>query len=167
MTYISGLTVRQHEREGIEVPVEFTVAQPFATQVRFHGSSGSVGPHVLRGEAIDISSGGMGLRTRQFIPRMCEGTIRVYAPAPAGSSESAGTNPQHGERTAAAQELMFEHSVKVRRVTMTGREPTYSLGVAFISPSPELDKNITALFNRIQGISQEKSAMAGVCHAKS
>ena len=136
----SGLTVRQHEREGNEVPIEFVVCEAHATQVRFSPSSGALTPHVIRGEAIDISSGGMGLRSRQFVPRMCEGTVRVFAVVP--DSKNADGSP--------VLELMFEQMVKVRRVTLVGREPVYSLGVAFINHSEDLDRRITTLFDRIQ-----------------
>jgi len=49
--------------------------------------------------------------------------------------------------------LMFEQKIKVRRVTLIGREPTYSLGVAFVDPSPELDRRIDELFGRLQNSS--------------
>lgn len=148
----SGLTVRQHERETVRVAVEFTVGQSIGTQVRFSGSSGAVGSHVIRGEAIDISSGGMGLRTNQFLPRMCEGIVQVFTPSAAPSSAS-DVDPTENVQPS---EVILEQRVKVRRVTMIGREPTYSIGVAFVQPSPALDRQIAELFQRIQDSSANR-----------
>ena len=136
----SGLTVRQHEREGIQVPVELIVGGPSAAQVRFSPSSNARAANTIRGEAVDVSSGGMGLRCRHFVARMCEGLLRVYAP---GASRT-------GDDSSAEGELMFEQKIKVRRVTLIGREPTYSLGVAFVDPTPDLDRRIDELFSRLQ-----------------
>lgn len=148
MSQTSGLTVRQHEREGIEVPFELTVSSSHAAQVRFSASSSAVSEHVIRGQAIDISSGGMGLRCRQLLPRMSEGIVRVFAPTSGASGEGTG-------------ELMFEQKVKVRRVTLTGREPMYSLGVAFIDPEPTLDEQINALFRRLESPSLQRIGAGG------
>jgi c-di-GMP-binding flagellar brake protein YcgR len=136
----SGLTVRQHEREGILVPVELIIGGASAAQVRLSPSSNARTAHTIRGEAVDISSGGMGLRCRHFVPRMCEGTLRVFAPS---------TN-RTGDEGSGDGELMFEQQIKVRRVVLIGREPAYALGVAFVDPTPDLDRRIDELFGRLQ-----------------
>src|SRR5688572_18035411 len=141
MAQTSGLTVRQHEREGIEVPVEFYVCPEHGSQVHFSSGSAAQGQHVIRGKAIDISSGGMGLEFRQFLPRMCEGTVRVFAP-----------NPMLDGDGAALYEPVFEHRVKVRRVYLVGREPLYSMGVAFVNHGPDIDERITKLLLRIKSL---------------
>lgn len=140
----SGLTTRQHEREGITLPVEFIVSPAHGAQVRFSTSSTAMGPHAFRGEAIDISSGGMGLKCRQYLPRMCEGTVKVYTPT---------VNAQDGNSAApqspAASDVLLEQRVKVRRVTLIGREPVYSLGVAFLEHGPAVDEQVAAILERI------------------
>lgn len=142
----SGLTVRQHEREGIQVPVELNLAGPWAAQVRFSPSSNARTAHTIRGEAVDVSSGGMGLRCRHFVPRMCEAALRVFAP---------------GEDPGGQGDVIFEQKIKVRRVTLIGREPTYALGVAFVDPTPDLDRRIDELFLRLQGSSGARLLRTG------
>jgi hypothetical protein len=133
----SGLTVRQHARTGIEVPFEFIIADEHRAQVHFSPSSSALDSYTIRGKAVDISSGGMGLECRQFIPRMCEGTVRLFSPK-AESSLPASAGSQ-------AADCLFEHRAKVRRVYTIGREPTYALGVAFVNPEPVVDQQINKL----------------------
>lgn len=147
MSQTRGLTVRQHEREGASVPFEFVVSPTQASQVRFSTSSTAIGPQMIRGEAMDISAGGMGLQCRQFLPRLCEGTVRVFAPQSDPPGALGGTDEL---------ELMFEQQVKVRRVRLIGREPAYSLGVAFMDGGPALDQKIASLLDRVQ-----RSAVGG------
>ena len=99
MSQKSGLTVRQHEREAVELSVEFVVAEPHREQVRFSAMSGAAQGHVTRGAATDISPGGVGFVCPQFVPRMCEGTVRVFNPRPSGTA--ADGTPVY--------EVMFEH----------------------------------------------------------
>jgi c-di-GMP-binding flagellar brake protein YcgR len=148
MSQISGLTVRQHERAEIELSVEFVVRQRHREQVRFSPISNAAEPYVTRGKAIDLSSGGMGLICRQFVPRMCDGTVRVFDPIPVGKA-SDGT-PIH--------EVIFEHAVKVRRVSMASHEPTYALGIAFVDPEPDIEARVERLMKRIV---QANAAAAG------
>ncbi len=124
MSPTSGLRVRQHQRREIELPVEFVVCEEHRTQVRFSASSSAVNHHAVRGTSIDVSPGGMGIVCQQFIPRMCEGSLRVFDPTPAGT-KSDGTP---------MLEVAFELRVKVRRVQMAAQEPTYLLGLAFTDP---------------------------------
>ncbi|MCI0365423.1 MAG: hypothetical protein L0219_16265 [Phycisphaerales bacterium] len=137
----SGLTVRQHEREGIAapVPVEFSICSEHSTQLHFSPRSSAMSAHGIRGRATDISSGGMGLECRQFVPRMSEGTVRILVPDPIAV----------GPDGSPVLEVGFEHQVKVRRVYLTGREPTYALGLAFVNPAADIDQRVTALLKRI------------------
>jgi c-di-GMP-binding flagellar brake protein YcgR len=139
MRQTSGLTIRQHEREGIQVPIEFVVSEHHTAQVRFSPSSSAAQSNTVRGRAVDISPGGMGLELRQFLPRMCEGTIRIYAPDPMAVA---------GDGTPIL-DLVFEHAVKVRRVYLIARDPVYAMGVAFVEPSPDIDKQIATLLKRM------------------
>lgn len=140
MSEISGLTVRQHERATVELSVEFVVGPRHRDQVRFSPMCSAAEPHATRGKAIDVSTGGMGLLCPQFVPRMCEGTVRVYDPWPVGTA--ADGSPVH--------EVIFEHLAKVRRVTMASHEPSYALGIAFIDPAPDIDARIAQLMERVE-----------------
>ena len=131
MSSQSGLRVRQHHRREIELPVEFVVAEEQRSQVRFSPSSSAVDDHTVRGTSVDISPGGMGFTSRQFLPRLCEGALRVFDATPVGTRAD-GTP---------ILEVAFEQRVKVRRVQMTSHEPTYFIGVSFADPD-QVDPDI-------------------------
>lgn len=135
MAQKSGLTIRQHERETLALRIEFVVAEPHRGQVRFSSMSGAAEPHVTRGIAADISTGGMGLVCPQFVPRMCAGIVRVFDPTPVGTASDG--SPIH--------ELCFQHDVRVRRVTLDSHEPEYAIGVAFIDPAADIDERVAAV----------------------
>lgn len=120
MNKTSGLTVRQHERAGIQVPVEFLVCNEHGVQVRFSPQSNSPDHHIISATAIDISPGGLGMECRHFLPRMCEGVVRIIN----------------------GGEVVLEQRAKVRRVFLTGRDPKYMIGVAFISPPEDIEQRI-------------------------
>lgn len=128
MTKTSGLTVRQHERAGIQVPVEFIVCNEHGVQVRFSPQSGTPDHHVVAGVAVDISSGGLGMECRNFVPRMTEGVVRITS----------------------AGEIVFEQRAKVRRVYLVGREPKYQIGMAFLNPPDDLEQRINHVIARFE-----------------
>ncbi len=78
---------------------------------------------------------------------MCEGTVRVFAPSSLLSTKNSSGGSELPDFS--TLELMFEQPVKVRRVTLVGREPSFSLGLAFLEPGQALDQQIDALFDRI------------------
>lgn len=154
MSLTRGLWVRQHQRWEIELPVEFVVCEEHRNQVRFSASSAAVDHHTVRGRSIDVSAGGMGIVCQQFIPRMCEGSLRVFDPTPAGT-KSDGTP---------ILEVAFEHRVKVRRVLMDGREPTYLVGLAFTDPEtvdPNIGDRISILAKRTNAETPRSSPRSG------
>lgn len=126
MTKTSGLTVRQHERAGIQVPVEFVVCNEHGVQVRFSPQSNSPDHHIISAVAIDISPGGLGMECRHFLPRMCEGVVRIIN----------------------GGEVVLEQRAKVRRVFLTGRDPKYMIGVAFIAPPDDIEQRILDVTGR-------------------
>ena len=154
MSQTIGLKVRQHQRHEIELPVEFVVCEEHRNQVRFSASSGAVDHHTVRGRSIDVSPGGIGIVCRQFIPRMCEGSLRLLNPTPVGTS-SDGTP---------ILDVAFEHRVKVRRVWMDGREPTYLVGLAFTDPEtvdPNIGDRISLLAKRMNAETPASSPRSG------
>ena len=133
MSQISGLTVRHHAREEFGLTIEFTVAPRDRDQVRFSKMSSARSIHAARGIATDISSGGLGWHSRQYVPRMCEGTVRILRPG-VDLEDSAGP-----------EDIVFEHEVRVRRVFMDGDGPTYAVGVAFIDPPADVAQRVDLL----------------------
>lgn len=151
MSVNSGLTVRQHERADVSLRIEFILAEPHRGQVRFSSSSNALDPRTLRGTAFDVSPGGMGISFGQFVPRMCEGAVRVLAP---GADEAA-----------ADREIVFEHDVKVRRVYLRGPEPTYAVGVSFVDPEPGLDGRVQKMLLNFARYRAETEAREDGAHA--
>jgi c-di-GMP-binding flagellar brake protein YcgR len=139
MAQTSGLTVRNFQRNQIDLPAEFVIADAHRTQVRFSGSSASLDQHTLRGRAVDISPGGVGLQFSQFLPRMCEGEVRIFNPAPIG------TKPDGSPSYAVA----FTQPVKVRRVFQAGPEPTYFVGTSYLDPDPALQEQIASILSAL------------------
>jgi hypothetical protein len=130
MSMTQGLQVRRHAREAIELEMEFEIAEPHREQIRFSPNSGALERFITTGLAIDISPGGLGLITRHFVPRMCQGIVRIY-------------------RSQKAREVIFEHEVKVRRVSM--HRDGYALGVAFIDPEQGIAERVEELRERFTG----------------
>jgi hypothetical protein len=139
VTQQTGLTVRQFEREHVRLPIELVIAEQHVGQVRFSQSSSAAGRNMIRGLAVDISPGGMGLQCAQFLPRMCEGVVRVFEPAAGG--DSAANDP-------APTTVLLEHRVKVRRVFLLDREPTYAIGLAFVDLKPGIEKTVASVLDR-------------------
>lgn len=139
MSQVSGLIKRQFERRTVDVPVEFVVAPEHRDQVRFNSKSSAAAPHIVRGRAVDISSGGCGLMLSQFLPRHCAGIVRFLKPQ--------SNVVDHRERPTSA--ILFEYPVRVRRVSCAGREPMYAVGVAFTDSTPGLDDSLQQLAREI------------------
>ncbi len=133
MSQISGLTVRHHAREQFGLTIEFTVAPRDRDQVRFSKMSRARNPHVARGIATDISAGGLGWQSRLFVPRMCEGTVRVLRPG------------IHLDDTIGPEDVVFEQDVRVRRVFIDGDDALYAIGVSFIDPPADVNERVEAL----------------------
>jgi hypothetical protein len=122
-TSTSELAVRRHERYGCDLPAQIAVAAPCGEKVRLSrstaGSTGRVSARV-----VDCSLGGIGLQSAVFFPMSCQ--VRVWITLPEGPGP-------------------IQADLRIQRVVMLDRKPTYYLGGAFESPAPEQDKSIQAL----------------------
>ncbi len=114
------LTVREHERRECSLPAHLNVAPASARGITLSQTALQTELGVPA-QLVDISRGGVGLRTTVFFPKTCHLALRVTLPAPGG--QPAKTGP--------AGHAFFQATVRVQRVTMLGREPTYYLGAAF------------------------------------
>lgn len=146
MAQQSDLTVRLYQRENIQLPVEFVVSEDHREQVRFTPNSTATSRHTILGTAIDVSRGGMGMMVGEFLPRMCEGVIRVFRQGTGGMSEEARGEP------------LIEAPVKVRRVLLTSHDPTYSVGMSFYNPQPDLGERMIELMNELMGTTDDPPA---------
>ncbi len=139
MSVKTGLTVRQHERREIELPVEFVVLDEHRSQVCFSATSNAEGQYTLTGHSVDISVGGIGVSGRQYLPRGCRGLIRVYDPNPVGSRPDGSP----------VLEMAFEHRVKVRRTQLANFDPVYFIGLSFIDAEPDVEQRILSFLHKI------------------
>ena len=112
----SDLTVRQFERHELENAATLRLHVDPTHQLQF--STNADVAEGIPATLADLSAGGMGLKTKHFIPRGC--TLKVTVETTCG--------------------LAFDTRVRVQRVRMTDREPTYMLGTKFdaaIKPTHE------------------------------
>jgi hypothetical protein len=133
----SGLTIRQFDRRRIDVPVEFVICDAHRAQVRLSGTSAATDRHVIPMRSLDLSRGGMGLASRVLVPRMCAGRLRIF-------KQDDGADLTH-------RPALVEVDVAVRRVTMTGPEPSYFVGVSFVSTSVDLEATLAAILTAAEG----------------
>jgi hypothetical protein len=155
MSSPSGLRVRQHHRREIELPVEFVVDEEHRHQVRYSANSSAVDDHTLHGTSVDISPGGMGFTSSEFVPRMCEGHLRVFDPMPVGTK--ADGSP--------ILEVALEQRVKVRRVQMTSDDPVYFIGVSFADPDsvdPDIGNRMILLKEQAAEVNPTPQGPGGV-----
>lgn len=105
-----SLVVRQHERVSCALPAEVAVAPECAEGVSLSRSVGDAAGRVVA-TATDVSRGGMGLRCSTFFPRHTLLVVRLP------ENHAGGTGP-------------WEATVRVERVSMVDRGPTYYLGTS-------------------------------------
>ena len=132
-----GLSVRQHERGKIRLPIEFIVSDEHREQVRFSSSSSAVRPHEIQGMVTDISRGGLGFDSQLYLPRMCEGKVRIFDGATTVSQIDPVPTPQP----------ILETRVKIKRVLLQGQDPSYQIGIAFLDPPDNIEELIQNVFN--------------------
>lgn len=123
-----NLVVRQHERLTCALTSEAAVASEHQGSISLTplaaDATGTFTPTVT-----DISRGGIGLRSRVFLPKQAHLTVTITDPA---------------------LESPITATVRVQRVVMTDRTPTYELGTAFVDPSPSLTQAVAAAVARLR-----------------
>jgi len=148
-----GLTVRGSERQRIELPVQFVIADEHRAQVRFSTNSAALDEFAVSGVSFDLSVGGLGFSAVQFLPRHCEGTIRVMSHA-GGTPGSKNIGAGDGKPAC----VRIEHRVKIRRVWMDTKNSMYSIGLAFVDPSPSLESEVRTLVSEVEQRMMDASA---------
>ncbi len=121
------LVVRQHERFHCRLASQLRVAAEVAEQVILARTVGD-GSGSLDAFVTDCSRGGLGIESSVFFPRGCRIKVRVK---PADAYEGPGP----------------EMVVRVQRVSMLDRTPTYYLGVSFVSKGPEHEASVGILLD--------------------
>lgn len=124
-----GLTVRRHERHLLSLPALVAVASNPAPvigvegfvggRLRFSPESG-VSDSGSSAKVVDLGAGGLGFTSANFMPRGALLRVRVL-----------GEGGSHAK-------LGLDATVRVQRVAMTDRKPTYLYGTSFVDTSPTL-----------------------------
>lgn len=117
------LVVRQHERFLCRMPTLVRVAEDAAEQVTLSRAIGD-GTGAIDVFITDASRGGLGIESHVFMPRGCRLKIRVQT----GIGGS-----------------VHDLTLRVQRVTMLDRKPTYYLGLSFVSKGPDNDLGVGVL----------------------
>lgn len=131
-----GLTVRRHERHQLSLPALAGIASHpvpaigvdgfVGGRLRFSAESG-ISEAGASCTVVDLGEGGLGVRLGVFIPHGAILRVRIL-----GEGGSVAT-PR------------LDVNVRVQRVSMTDRRPTYVLGTSFADLSPATRMNVQTL----------------------
>jgi hypothetical protein len=135
------LVVRQHERIVCRLAAHVRVTEDLAEQVVIARSVGD-GMGAVEAFITDASRGGLGIESNVFFPRGCRVIVRVRA---------SGTTP--------VQDL----TLRVQRVSMLDRKPTYYIGLSFVSKGLEHEQSVARLLElaRISAAAQAPPPKGG------
>ncbi len=149
-----GLTVRRHERHQLSLAGLVGVGQHPAPAIgvdgfvggrlRFSPESG-VSESGFPVTVVDLGAGGLGFTCAHFVPRGAILRVRVL-----------GENGSHAD-------LRLDATVRVQRVTMTDRKPTYLFGTSFVNPSAALQGRIKALIAACAPVATGAAAGGDAC----
>lgn len=131
-----GLTVRRHERHQLSLAglvsvgehpePSIGVAEFGGGRLRFSPESG-VSESGFQVTIVDLGAGGLGFVAPHFIPRGAVIRVRML-----------GDSGSHAD-------LRLDATVRVQRVTMTDRKPTYLYGTSFVNAGPALLEKVKTL----------------------
>jgi hypothetical protein len=123
----NDLAVRRHERYGCNFAAEVLVAAASSPAVCLSrsaiGTSGAVNAHV-----VDLSRGGIGIRSAVFFPATSHLKVRFSPP---------GSPP-------------IEAMLRVQRVAMSDVSPSYYVGGSLETPTPEQNLAIGAAVDALR-----------------
>lgn len=160
----SELLVRQHERYTCRLSAKLRVVPEDAPQVSIARSVGD-GAGGVNCIVVDCSSGGVGLQSPVFLPRGSKVIVTI-------SSESLDSSTAGSAADSASTELpstVFKGTLRVQRVSMLDRTPTYYLGTALIKPVGDQSDATAAAALGIDALLQHvrtSGASAGGHHAQ-
>jgi hypothetical protein len=139
-----SLVVRAHERVRCELAGGASVAAEHAAMIVL-ASSAVDGSGSVVSTIVDLSRGGVGFRTKVYLPKQARLIVKITDPA-AGATD-----------TEAALTVL----VKVMRVMMVDRGPTYEIGTAFVDPSQAMKDKVMALIANIATLTGQSGQAGG------
>jgi hypothetical protein len=98
----------------------------------------------MTGTIVDLSRGGLGIRTKVFIPKQTRLIVQITDPTLGGTSDSP----------------VLTAEVRVMRVIMVDRTPTYELGTAFIDTGTSFKATVADIIRRASELQQGGRASA-------
>jgi hypothetical protein len=134
MSKTADLSVRQHARQGCDVPAGVTVAGPSIQAVKLVkiGGSGAAA------RVVDFSLGGLGLSSPVYFPLTSQ--LRV-------------TLADAGGQT-------LKVDLRVQRSAMTDRTPTYYIGTSFDTSTPEQQQAVAKVLAFLKTLPAMEAARA-------
>jgi hypothetical protein len=137
----TDLSVRRHERVLCDLEALVSVAPECQGAVKLSRGAGRA-DGAIAARVVDCSQGGLGLQTRVFLPGTCVLMVRFTQPGSGGEVRA---------------------RVRVQRVTMQDRAPTYYIGTAFEDEDSRCDLALGRLIQDL--LAQGRMAPAGVRRA--
>lgn len=129
-----SLVVRQHERHECRIGAVVVCESSGPGEVHVSRTVGD-GAGGVPTTLIDVSSGGVGLWSAVFFPKGCRLRLKVFGDDSLGAEGAA---------------------VRVQRVQMTDRKPTYYLGLSFAGDAPT-NARVSAALNALAKASPAKA----------
>lgn len=134
----SGISIRKSARFEIVLPVRLKLSPKQAIRVAFRSDPGlpsaaqdSPDAGFIEGDLIDISRGGVGIMTPNFLPKGCRAEVRICA------------------LDADTSRPLLVSTVRVQRAFMTDSRPAYLLGAAFVDVDAVFEHDLQLLLTRL------------------
>ena len=136
-----GRVVRQHERLNCALRAELRVSPEHAERVIVSSAAGETNGSVPV-TLIDLSNGGVGVKSKVFFPKQARMVLRIWAPGANGADRAC------------------EFAVRIQRVQMLDRTPVYYLGAAFSGEGTAHNEAVNSLMQSVR-LSNANAPAAG------
>lgn len=138
-----NLVVRQHERLSCALRAELRVSPEHAEKVIVSSAAGETNG-VVAVTLIDLSSGGVGVKSKVFFPKQARMVLRIWASGSDGAGQPS------------------EFAVRIQRVQMLDRTPVYYLGAAFSGEGAGHAEAVSGLMKHVRTSIANAPAAGGV-----
>lgn len=133
--------IRQFVRQDVSMPSVLRFINEDASQIHFSGAlEASLNEAALRVNVVDVGYGGVGVESSVFVPRNARGILEVFEGNPSDASGDSRMN---------RDQVILRVEVIIKRCSQISRLPSYNLGLAFCSVSPELTAQLDRLMSPI------------------
>ena len=131
--------IRQFVRQDVSMPSILRIAEEDANQIHFSGAlEASLNEVALQVNVVDVGHGGVGVESSVFLPRNARGILEIFKEKSSGASVQSLKN---------RDQVILREAITIKRCSQISRLPTYNLGLAFCSVSPELTAQLDRLMS--------------------